>query len=155
MTSEMRIIETMHLSKEFRQFNSLDTFQYNAKGKYPWLQKLCFKALRWLRASALLQEGEVRRVRLDLDDLVKAIMINQSDVEYIYHKRAKFLIVGHDKFKELAKCEEFDYHFFDIPSNYRANVGYDREPMPYLFRGLRVVVVPWIDGMFVLPDLEQ
>lgn len=147
-------VTTYHMLRSVEWVTSPDKYQYDPKGRWPWLQRACFWVLKKLGAFASFSEEHIQRVDIDLDKLVEAVMRNRADVEMLYRKRAKYLVVGADKFYELSVSVQPHYMTFTVPHQFNARVGYNNRPMPQMFAGLQVIVVPWIDGMFVLPELE-
>jgi hypothetical protein len=142
------------MSRETLWKTDFDQYEYDPKGKWPLIQRACFWVLRKLKAFARFGATEIRRTELDLDKLVEAVMRNRADVMLLYNKQAKYLVVGMDRWYELTGAGDRNYLTFEVPHSFHARIGYDNKPLPQLFAGLKVIVVPWIDGMFVLPELE-
>jgi hypothetical protein len=151
------VVRTFQMSRAVEWVAETDKFQFDPKAKAPWLQKVCFWLLKLLGAHAKFAQEHIKRVDIDLNKLVDALMRNRADVEMLYHKRAKYLVVGADKFEDLVTSPEVQasYMMFEVPLHFNARAGYNGRPMPQMFAGLQVVVVPWIDGMFVLPELDR
>jgi hypothetical protein len=147
-------LATYKLDSWTHRWTARDKYQYNPNGKAPWLQRLCFRVLDKLQAHAEFQEIKIMRTRLDLDKLVDALMRNKIDVERIYNKRAKYLVIGGDKWLALTNDTAHNLQMFTVPYDFNARVGFNSTPTPKMFAGLKVIVVPWVDGLFVLPELE-
>lgn len=83
---------------------------------------------------------------LDLREIVSGVMEHQHNLMALNSGRAKYLIVGRDQYRGMMMSQE------------ARNLGLFPMPIggtPPSFAGLEVVVVPYIDGAFILPDLDQ
>lgn len=133
-----------------------DKFRFNPGGKLPWLQKIAFWLLKKLRAQVIENAVAYSRVEIPLDDLVKAIFENQRNVQMLTNKTGAYVIVGHDAFCKLNQSADQwgmrPFSFF-IPQDFQARVAINNAPAPQMFAGMKVIVVPWIDGVFILPDV--
>lgn len=141
------------------QWQSDSNLSLAATGRWLWLQRLLIRLWKKLGGRVRQDFVQYKYITVSLDDLVKAAMSNQANVMRIYNRESKYLIVGRTQFALIAQnYSRFDsldsYLRFSIPFEYNARVGVDSCPQPKMFAGLEVVVVPWIDGLFVLPDLE-
>lgn len=115
----------------------------------PWLQRLLFKVLRWLKANSYNTTVTYQTIEIDTQDIFTALMKNRYDVEALYNKRARYVIMGPNDFMRFTKgAEAHDM----MRIHFSAALGTKMKPN---ILGLEVVIVPWIDGFFVLPDLEQ
>lgn len=133
-----------------RSVNSIwvpDRYEFNPKGRLPWLQKLLFKVLRKLKADSFDTAVTYKTVEVDTDKILSALMENQRDIELLYHKRAKYVVMGPSDFSRFSG--ELEAHQF-MRFNFNARIGLGRAITPM---GLECVVVPWVEGFFVLPDL--
>lgn len=106
-----------------------------------------------------------QRLQLNLNDLFANVAISASDMQRIYEKEAKYLIVGNKQFQKLIEQNRQGYNFFGdsvdlntmiqfrVPANYKANVALGKRLLPAFYSHLTIIVVPWINGMFLLPEL--
>lgn len=123
-------------------------YEFNAKGKWPWLQRQLFKILDRLRAYSYDTQVTYSTVEVDTSKIVEALMQHQSDVHMLMERRAKYLVIGVDAFAELSNDPMIrNYMRFD----FQTKIGYNNR---YQMLGLECIVVPWIQGFFILPDLE-
>jgi hypothetical protein len=104
-----------------------------------------------LRFDQPIKDHSYERVLIDGDKLTDLIAVNQRDIDRIWDKQAKYLIVGsktaHDLWGELASQDIWNFtHTMEMAYG----KGYPQ------YRGLTVVVVPWLaDGLFLLPELPK
>jgi hypothetical protein len=118
-----------------------------------WLSRLALWFCRKLNLSFAypIQEHSYERVMIDGDRLTDLIAVNQRDIDRIWDKQAKYLIVSaqtaNDLWGELASQDMWNFtHTMEMAYG----KGYPQ------YRGLTVVVVPWLaDGLFLLPELPK
>lgn len=102
----------------------------------------------WLNAFEDIKTVGYETVTFDFTPLVDDIFRMIQAVESRGHK-AKYLIVGRKAYFELTLKlkQQVDFNHFNF--NIQSNRYGDLSPF-----GLVVVVVPWVDGWFILPELE-
>lgn len=126
-----------------------DRFEFNPRGRLLWLQRLIFQVLRWLRANSLQTSVSYETVEIDTSNILNALMENQRDVEMLYNRRARYVVMGP---RDLARlCDQPEIREL-MRFNFTSLIGINSRRTVL---GLEVVVVPWVEGFFVLPDLEQ
>jgi hypothetical protein len=134
-----------------------DALRVNPAGRWPWLQRRLFALLRWLGARPMMQEIiSYREVSINLDDLFRAVHESRTNMLRIFHHDAKYLIVGGDVYRRLATTQDplTGMWALDVPVDYRAPMVWDGVKQPRFFAGLKVIFVPWAEGMVLLPELE-
>lgn len=124
-------------------------FEFNPRGRMPWLQKLLFKALRWLKADSYDTHIEYKTVEIDPPSIIDALMLNRVDVERLYNRRAKYVVMGPSDFHRFCTAPEIKDM---LAFSFTVPIGMNGERT---ILGLEVVIVPWIEGFFVLPDLNE
>lgn len=142
----------IHLIRQERHEAAIlnpNRFEFNSKGRLPWLQKLLFKVLRWLKADSYDTTVEYTTVEIDQTSIIDALMRNRIDLERLYNKRARYVVMGPDDFRRFCTAPEINNMMM---VNFTAPVGMNGKRT---ILGLEVVIVPWIDGFFVLPDLNE
>lgn len=86
---------------------------------------------------------------LDTSRLMEMVSRNARNIRMLYNQEAKYIVVGYDKFLELVRVKsELMYFSTDFTAHLNGIDG-------VRVMGLKLVVVPWVDGIFVLPDLEK
>lgn len=128
---------------------SPNKYEFNSCGRLPWLQKLLFKLLSKLGANSLDRSVAYKTTEIDTSSILTALMESQRDVTMLYNKRARYVIMGPRDFARFSNEPEIRdmlrFHF-------TSQIGYNNTRA---ILGMEVVIVPWIDGFFVLPDLED
>lgn len=91
--------------------------------------------------------SEYRTVRVEGASLLEKVRLNQHDLRMLWDQDGKYLIVGRKAAYDLLhECDDFMHFQVDV------KLGLNRKTRVL---GLEVVVVPWIEGLFVLPDLTK
>ena len=134
-------------------------FKYTPRGPLSdFIQKICFWILKKLKCQIQDTRIEYSRMEIPLDDLFNAVIENRIMMEMLYNKEAKYLVLGRDHYKKFMKClfTKENMIRFQTPFDYKARVlssnGVRQEDF---FQGLNIVFVPYLDGMFCLPDLGR
>lgn len=124
-------------------------FEFNPKGRLPWLQRWLFKLLGKLGANSLNESVTYTKVEIDTSRILDALLENQRDVMMLYNKSARYVVMGPKDFARFCGDPEYrDPLYF----NFSAPIGMNGKRS---ILGLEVVIVPWIEGFFVLPDLAE
>jgi hypothetical protein len=133
----------------------VDQLRVNPAGRWPWLQRVLFRLLRRLGASSGFEEiRRVECVRVDFDAIVAAVLTSQDDMMRVYQKRAAYIVVGGSRYHDLLGARDRSGMFVvSFPWDFQARTSLGMERHPRMFAGLKVAFVPWVDGLFVLPDL--
>lgn len=123
--------------------------KHGPKRKAPgWLLRVIRPLHKWLGDFVVEQtELNIETTRIDLADKLSAIQEHMYECENQTGLRPKYLIVGRDTYYEMTN-ETMKAHPFLI------NVQHPHYQGSMIF-GLTVVMVPWIEGMFCLPDLDR
>jgi|ERR1051326_457519 hypothetical protein len=128
-------------------------YEFNENGRLPWLQKLLFAILRRLRADSYDTKVNYTTVEVDTGKILDAVMQNACDAESLYFQRAKYIVMGPSDFARFTSEGPKSGLYADFMQfSFDARLGYGRTVTVF---GLECVVVPWIEGFFVMPDLQQ
>jgi hypothetical protein len=141
---------------------------------YPesWLLKKIFPVIIWLLKKMKLKSSasvasiktmNYKSYNIESYDLFQLILKHKIDIEYIWKEKPKYLVMGNDIFyklmheapnnftifqQELLLQRQYDYYDdFNAYNNKSMNKDIER-----MFWGFKVVIVPWINGLFLLPD---
>ncbi len=145
------IIKLYTIREERKVFIDHDSYRFNPDGKFKWLQNFCFWVLGKLNAYKENETVTVTRHSVDLHNLLKAITENEHMTNMIYRKQARYIIMGYDCFQELINTTELIA--FEIPDIYKSIVEVNGVRCEGFYRGLKVILVPYIEGMFCLPKI--
>lgn len=127
----------------------IDFYQINKNGKFVWLQKLCWKLLKKYGKPDFIQQYSIKCVDLEFKKVIDLIMQNIDAVHQIEQLECKYIVIGHNKLKELMSDDISRHYFsFQIPRN--AELNHQQR----MFLGMRIILCPWIDGVFCLPEIK-
>jgi hypothetical protein len=118
-----------------------NAFEYKPAAGWAWLQRLCFRFLRWRKCFALDDKVEYRRHVIDTPDLIERIHRQNSSLIEHYHRQGERLLIGAETLAELMHQPRI-HQYVDMTAEY----GYGQS----IF-GMRITVVPHMVGMLVLP----
>jgi hypothetical protein len=106
----------------------------------PYLDKM-YSYLGEFQSAGIAVEYET--VVIDFSSILDGLHAHIREISYSTGLTPKYLIIGRDKYYELSGqvLKEMPYIIGPYP--------HDRLEI----FGLKVVIVPWIDGLFCLPDL--
>lgn len=117
------------------------------------------RAVVWIGEKCGVLERDYERTvsyqvaELDMRGAIDEMAKHAANMEMIQSNRAKYLIVGRDQMKRLDMQDWAIRNLGtrQIPFGVAYGDGTERR---YLY-GLEIILVPYIDGCFVLPDLEK
>ena len=127
-----------------------DKFCVTDRGKYMWLQRICCWILKKLGAFYEEVYDVCYTETIDKKKFVDAFMDQKSVLMHEWHLTPGKIICGEKDF-----CEIMGYkHSFDLmPINVEFNIELADNERDVIF-GVPVQVVPWLDGMIILPKEE-
>lgn len=129
-------------------------------GKFLRLQRLCFWLLRKLGASEIADRETYERVLIDKPKVTDIILRQQQNVSGLLHGRGpKFVIIGPRDLDEAIHSSNILEGVrvdrpFQFTFNAKTNIRQPNASGAMTIYGLQVIVVPWMDGCVVLPDLQ-
>ena len=148
MSYESEVI-SMYVADEFTSpFLERDARAYNPDGRIRWLQRVCLWVLGVLGAEYWGRKIEIRTLRIKLDSLSNMILKNAETARRVYGKRCRYVLVGRKQMAELRQERKNVESLITLP--HVNNHIYNRT-----FRGMKVVYVPWMDGVLTLPELDK
>jgi hypothetical protein len=122
-------------------------------GRHLWLQRLCFKVLRYL--GAYVQEKGVTRAELDPDRLLEVIEEQGYQLSHLLKQRMQTIVLGPNEAQRVIRdLPPWEYTSVVLDLDFGRKVRNGVEYRGRLY-GMRVVVVPWFDGVLLLPKLED
>jgi len=169
-----------YIKKKYDHWSSLQDVSINDildKYKfYPdtWLTKKIFPVILWLlkklnlKAGASISENKssiYKSYTIHSMDIMELLRQQNIDVNYIWHENPQYLVMGNDIFKKITGdyAEHFGYfnselkmymkrNYYDDFDAYN-NKPYNKYDTETMFWGFKVLVVPWINGLFLLPNI--
>ena len=130
-----------------------------------WLERLTSRLADWVRAYTLVpivtKQTTYSSIEVEYDSIVRAIVELHGDIiarkgdgEYIllmgveaFHRYRKDPAMTGDDGKPRIK----DFLTFQFPLDYRSRVTIGGLDTPHLFRGMQVIISPWILGFTLIP----
>lgn len=147
-------IERFHmLAPHVTQFQAPDPQQRRWRARKPWrwlprlgawLERRAWA--KWVRQSeeSLHVDFSYTTVTIDTEELLEAVFRQNQAISRIYHGDCSVVIIGRDEWCRLAREADCHPATFDV----RARLA---GPNGARVFGLQVVVVPWFEGICVLP----
>lgn len=117
-------------------------YTYNEGDGFKLLQKACFKILKWIGCVHFQEINDVAVHKIDgllfMDRALKQYEWLQYDLEY---DQPMVMIIGRTEYSELTKNEAV-YNPFGFATVYE---------IEKTFLGMAVHVVPWMEGILIVP----
>ena len=143
-------IEFIQTHKVFFEKPLLGCYTFQPKGKLKFLQVWMWKALHLfgvIKQKHIWDYG-IKKVEIDTIGLIDAILNQKRWLVSQFDLKSKYLIMGEEDFALLRKDKEIGEHLrFEMDVRFGTPEG-------VIMLGLKVVVVPWIKGMFVMPEIR-
>jgi len=137
-------IQVLNLKSSMRWAINRQLYEYSAEGKYPWLQRLCFKILGKLDAYYN-EKVEVITIEANPVDLIDQVIAQMNSAD-IMNRAGTKILMGARNFYALRDRPDC-WQYLELPLM-QARIGYRNETRLF---GLEVVVIPWMDGILVVP----
>lgn len=135
--------------------SGMRAFRFSWMSKlYIYFQEILVNILHRMGAKISLMEEKVeyQKIEFDKNDLAKICHDQIKTVFLSTHQHPKYLLVGHEEYLELTKLRDHSgLYAVNIHDFYRQM---DDKQQITVF-GMKVVVVPWMDGILALPDLDE
>lgn len=147
MSRRHQYIETMLPSRSFAALADDNAFELRTDRGWVWLQKLCFAVLKWIGAHRLMTVEKVTYGPLDAPKLIEKVFWSiENTVGWQSRRADEFcLVMGAKQFQELISHREVrDCFGWDLMVD--VWTPYTKE-----IHGVPIAVVPWIDGLAVVP----
>ena len=142
-------VEHVNMRETRRLLVLNDTFQFTANKKYHRTQRILFWILRKIGCYAQVQEISLESVRFDKKDFVERLHEMRRGILNLYREEGKYLLIGGEACHELTGYLASSKFSFSCQANFYKDNG----RMEVV--GLNIVVIPWMEGMLVVPDLGR
>lgn len=148
----MERVRTYYIARSTHAQLVPNVYHYAPGLGWKWLQRFCLWILERIGSHYYQQIADYGRVEVNFDDIVGAVLKLEQSQYYLTGDRARYIIMGYDKYRELMQSSPVNMIQFQFPEDFRARVN----PPEYrgVFAGMKIVVVPWIDGLFLLPEIK-
>lgn len=139
-------IEFVQSKRVSRRYKDKDLYSYRPKGRCPMLQRALFACLRVLKCDgAIYDELSFERQVIQPKSFMEALHRQHREILQRAHDVAGIVVMGPDEFSALG--HELNAH---QAISFKAPYSVD-----YRVMGMKIVVVPWINGIFVMPDVKH
>jgi len=167
------IKESVGAWEDYKKNISFDEFlQENKIYTDGWLKKKVLYGIMWLLSKIDLKveivsadkKVMIHKITLNTDDIISLIQKNKVNLEMVWEEHPRFLVLGQKQWFELTN--EKAYHFSKMSYELllkRQIKTYDRFDSVFngsekyqtetLFLGIQILVIPWVDACFFLPDV--
>lgn len=139
-------ITTFVTRRESRTYKDANTFSYRPDGKLPWLQRALFAALKKLGCdNAIYYEPAFSRHEINTQSIIDNIIRQRTYLMDLDHEEIGTVYIGEKEFISLGG-EVYGMESIQIQGSYNYHTNGRTQIL-----GLNVVVVPWMEGVFVAP----
>ena len=139
-----------------------------------WFKNKILDAILWisrkidLKIDLIKAHDEVRLYKhsINSDDLLDMIYQHKVDMNVVWQEQPRYLILGQKQWQKLTGVTLHNFACVDYEVCLKRMVNYQdrfdaifnnnnkrRFETKTLFWGFKILVTPWIDGCFLLPDI--
>lgn len=123
-----------------------------------WISNICYRILDWLEDRVYEEPYQAyKSVIVDTNNVADFISKSLDEVIRHTHKRPEIVLLGQYEFRALTQNQDWLN-----PVTFPINIVYGKEEIRYgmpvrseTTLGLKIIVVPWMDGIVVLPSEED
>lgn len=134
-------IKMLKTSKEYKLLPAKKVLPWGLRWLKPWV----LRTLDWLKKyDDRVRQAEVVTYTIEEDKLYDLVVKAWEEAKFTWHARIRFLLIGAKQWRELTG---------DLPVAWGAFTL--EKGVPRQFLGLEVIVVPWMDGVVVLPEVSE
>lgn len=123
-----------------------------------WISDICYRILDWL-GDHITEEPYLayRTAVIDTDTVADFVAKSVSEMMNHYHRKPAIVLLGEQEFRELTQNQSWiDFWSFPLDLIYGREMILFGMPVRNTTRmGLKVVVIPWMNGIVVLPSEED
>lgn len=145
----MQNIEFYQTKKSSRRYKSSDIFQYNKKGRFPFLQRMLFGILKKLKCYALYDEILIEKVSFNPKKIIESLYQQREEIFKTGADTQGILYIGSDELDQLGHEVYADTPISFLAPYHSSTRGYEE------VLGMKIVVVPWLKGAFVAPQSKR
>lgn len=151
MDTKLQAIPTFRIERETTW--TWKPIEQPVAGKALWLQQILFWILRHLKAQFAVREDTYSRTEIDSRKVIDLLVEHCKNIQSLLgdHPTPKYAVMGNRQFRE---CIDSARTGAPAKHPFQFHVSFPGRGGMRVF-GLEVIVVPWIDGCFILPDLDQ
>lgn len=148
----MRINQVIAVRTAYKpyRFTHQDVYQLRADRKHVWLQKLCFRILNKLGANWIEDRTEVNYVQIDSSKFMRNIFTQIKEIQSEFQHKPKTILIGSEDYHKLMDDKDF-HAMFRFEAEYHTSRRTQFGEYVGTVDGLSVQVIPWMQGILVLP----
>jgi hypothetical protein len=124
-----------------------DKFEFRKDKKFKSIQKICFYLLRKIGAFSQDETISYTEIHFDEDEFIEKIFKIINNMECIFNKRPKRILIGRDDFNKLMNKNYIMMQKIEFDTKYRYG-----NSSGYSIMGLHVEIIPWMEGILVMPE---
>jgi len=132
-----------------------DAYQYKPEVGYAWLQRIIFKFLTRIKAFAVREDLNYKRVIFKKGDLLEKLLEQKYMIRDIIDKNVSQVLIGKKEFFELLHIAHDKHPGFITPMSMTLSGSLRGGEEKVMMFGFEMVVIPWMEGMVVLPPKDS
>lgn len=139
------ILKTQILKRTETPFTNKALYEFQPQQKWQWLQRACFRVLDWIGAH---HQETIETISIEVapQDIIRHLMAQIDTVRLFHEGGPTRVMMGPRNFNGLRNRPD-SWHYIELP-RINGEMGYGNEVRVF---GLDVTIVPWLDGVLVLP----
>lgn len=138
------------IHKKLRQIEREVPRIYNDNPYVPrWFPRLAQKFLNWIGCHWLQDWHDTYAVEIQGDSIDRIIRHAMQDVHMSWGQVPEYVLLGYDELKDLESWSRQSYHTMIQVPRQRVTTIFGDVWMEVF--GLKVILVPWMKGLVVLP----
>lgn len=114
------------------------------------IQRLCIWILKKLRCEYYEKTVKVTRIEIEPMKFMQEVFRQKKSIASFFREEGQTLLIGAEDFEIAMGIPEM-HHQFQFKAQFHRNMESQWGHVECLALGLKVVVVPWMRGMVVLP----
>lgn len=125
----------------------ISAYEYRKDRPLRWLQKICIFILGKLKCHYWGETVTLQEIEVNPKKFIEIFFSEISNIQSVFHMKPTRIIMGAKNYAELMSDKEF-LNYFHFRTEYKYCIGGIRRTE---IVGLKVEIVPWLDGIIVLP----
>lgn len=149
----MERVKTYCMSPRVKTEPIPNTYRFSRDAGHTNIQRLCYWILDKIgHGTAYYEKVTYISTEINFDNLIEELCKQEGTLYQMTRNPKGYLVVGRN-YQHRVYSGELNYFFhINFPSDFEASV-YPRENR-FMFKGYPIIFVPWIEGMFILPELK-
>lgn len=128
-----------------------DKYEFRSDKGYRVLQRFLFFILRLIGAYAQEKDVSISHFAIDTESFMDRLMQQHGDLLYEHNFYPELILMGATDYQRMMGDKEMQYL---VRFNTQYSVKCSRYSGVEIY-GMRVVVVPWMEGIVVMPKTQE